>query len=299
MRNVIKEFASRHRQALTAYVFILPAIVVFTIFVIIPLIFSIVVSFFNWSFYLQSDFVGFDNYLRVLRYRRFWSSLLVAFKFMTIILPSLLVLSFLLAHVVKNLTGRFASFIKTSIYTPYIIAGVTASLLFTFLYTYDGGLLNSILASMGFGKVAWLTNPSVVTFSVALPAIWLTLGYNTLLMLAGLNDIPQVYFEMANLDGANFINRIWHVTLPQIKNLLVFIIITNVTAVLQFFDLPMMLTKGGPMDITTTPILLIYQRFIKDPNLDFSIAASLLMFVVLGGVSALLFRTINSEKMMY
>ena len=299
MQKNKKGISDKQKQAFTAYVFILPTIVVFTVFVIIPLIDSISVSFFNWSFYLYSDFVGFDNYIRLLRNNRFWASLLVAFRFLAIILPCQLILSFLLAHVIKNIFGRFASFVKTSIFMPYIIAGVTASLLFSFIYNFQGGLLNSVLVSFGFDRVAWLANPGIVMFSVALPVIWISLGYSTLLMLAGLNDIPQVYFEIASIDGANFLRRIWHVTLPQMKNLFVFMIITNVTAVLQLFDVPMMLTEGGPMDLTNTPILFIYQRFMRDPNLNFSIAASLLIFILLGSISALIFRTINSEKMSY
>lgn len=284
------------KQALQAYVFLTPALITISVFVILPLIYSIVVSFYNWSFYTESAFVGFKNYSRVLSDDKFWSSILVSMKFLAILLPTQIVLAFAFGHVLKAMQGRMASFVKTSIYIPYVMSGIVTGLLFSFMYYYEGGLLNSIAGWFGIEQIAWLIDPKYVDFAVVLPAIWITLGYNSLLILAGLNDIPRIYYEAASLEGASALRQTFFITIPLMRNLFVFMIVTSVIGILQFFDLPLILTNGGPMDLTTTPMLLIYRRYLVDSDLDFAIAASLVMFVILGTVSALIFKLINSQK---
>ncbi|MFD2332961.1 carbohydrate ABC transporter permease [Cohnella sp. GCM10020058] len=287
---------AKQKEALQAYVFLLPALITITTFVILPLIYSAVVSFFNWSFYTESTFVGLKNYARVLSDNKFWDAMLVSLKFVAILLPSQVVLAFIFGLLLRRLQGKTASFVKTSIYIPYVMSGIVTGLLFSFMYYYEGGLLNSIAGWFGIEKIAWLIDPKFVDFAVVLPAIWISLGYNSLLILAGLNDIPRIYYEAASLEGASPWRQTIFITVPLMRNLFVFIIVTGVIGTLQFFDLPLILTNGGPMDKTTTPMLLIYRRYLIDSDLDFSIAASLVMFVILGTVSAFIFKLINSQK---
>jgi ABC-type sugar transport system permease subunit len=129
------------------------------------------------------------------------------------------------------------------------------------------------------------------------PAIWLGLGITTLIMLAGLLDIPDSYYESAELDGAGFFKRTWYITIPLLKNILLYLFVTGFTGAIQMLDLPLVMTNGGPVNATTTPNLFIFNHFRNDVNVGYSIAAALLLFVVLGTISALVFKFVNSERL--
>ncbi|MBK5248700.1 MAG: sugar ABC transporter permease, partial [Actinomycetales bacterium] len=133
-------------------------------------------------------------------------------------------------------------------------------------------------------------------FALTVPAIWLGLGLASLIMLAGLLDVPESYYEAAELEGANWWQRTIYITIPLMKNIMLYLLVTGFVAVIQQFELPLIMTGGGPTQSTLLPNLLIFQRFTTDLYVGYSIAAALLLFLVLGGLSAVIFRLINSEK---
>ena len=176
-----------------AYVLLSPIVILLTIFVVIPFIYAIRVSFYNWSFYQESEFVGFRNFYMVLTDRLFGEAVWVGLKFALMVVPAMLILSFLFANVVKNLGPKLAGFVKTSIYIPTIISGIIASVIFVFIYDYMGGLANYLICLFGFEPKAWLADVATALPSIAAPAIWLGFGLTSLIMLAGLHDIPESY----------------------------------------------------------------------------------------------------------
>jgi len=279
-----------------AYVLLAPSIILSTIFVIIPLIYSINVSFYEWSFYQESIFVGFRNFQLVLTDPSFFKSIQVGFKFAIIVVPVQFIFGFLFAHVLKKLRGALGSFVKTSIYVPTVVSGIIASAIFVFIYDYQSGLANVIFGLFGIENKAWLADQNLALLSLSIPAVWLGFGYISLIMLSGLNDIPAVYYEAANVEGANLFEKMRYITIPNMKNLFLYFFVMGLLGALQQFDLPFMMTKGGPMNETMTPNLLIYNHFAKDPYMGYTVAASLLMFIVLGLLSAVIFRVVNSEK---
>lgn len=279
-----------------AYLMILPIFGLLTVFVIVPFGYAAVVSFLDWSFYQKSIFVGFANYLAVLRDPYFYKSIRVGLQFSLYVVPVGLVLAFLTAHIIKQLKGRTASFVKTAIYIPTIMSGIIASIIFAFIYDFQGGLANYILGWFGGEKQAWLNDVKFALPGIAVPAIWLGFGITTLIMLAGLLDIPESYYEAADLEGAGTFTKMTKITIPLMKNVIVYLLVTGFIAAIQQLDLALVMTKGGPVYETQTPNLYIFNHFLNDVLMGRSIASALLLCLVLGTVSAIIFRLINSER---
>ncbi|MFD0712711.1 carbohydrate ABC transporter permease [Paenibacillus sp. GCM10027626] len=280
----------------TAYLLLSPIVVLLTIFVVIPFIYAIKVSFYNWSFYQESTFVGFQNFYMVITDRLFGEAVWVGLKFAFMVVPAMLVLSFLFANVVKNLGPKFSGIVKTSIYIPTVISGIIASVIFVFIYDYMGGLANYVIGWFGYEPQAWLAEVSTALPSIAAPAIWLGFGFTSLIMLAGLHDIPESYYEAADLEGAGPFKKMWYITIPLMRNVILYLLVTGFIAQVSQFELSLVMTNGGPLSETTTPNLYILNHFRNDVMVGNSIAASLLLFIVLGSISAIIFRVLNSEK---
>src|SRR5690606_3855174 len=157
-----KKFYLKRSDTNTAFIMLAPILVLLTCFVVIPLIYAIIVSFYEWNFYQDSVFIAFENYKRVLKDTLFYKSLLTGVKFSLLVIPTQFILAFLFANLIKSIGGRLGGFIKTSIYIPYVVSGVVASLIFMFIYNYNGGLANFILVKLGFERIAWTADIKIV-----------------------------------------------------------------------------------------------------------------------------------------
>ena len=287
----------RYRDSKGAYWFILPAVVLLGIFVIWPTVYAIFLSFQDWSFYKDPEFVGLNNFENVLADPLFWGAIGRGFQFVLLTVPPMLLLAFFFASLVVSVSRRFADVLKVSIYIPTIISAVITSIIFVLMYDYSGGLLNWALGAIGVDPVAWLGDPAWALTAIAVPAVWLGMGLTSLIMVAAMIDIPTEYYEAASMEGAGWWQKTRYITIPQMKNVLLYLLITGFVAAIQQFELPLVMTGGGPLDSTTLPNLFIFNHFRNDINVGYSIAAALLLFVVLGSVSALVFRFINSERL--
>ena len=217
--------------------------------------------------------------------------------FVLMTLPAQLVISFLYGSLVTSVGRRFASVLKVSIYIPTIISAVVTSLVFSLIYAYSGGLLNAVVGLFGIEDQAWIGDVDLALGAIAVPAIWMGLGLMSLIMIAAMLDIPESLYEAAALEGANWWQRTVYITIPQMKNVLIYLLITGFVAGIQQYELPLVMTNGGPLNSTTLPNLFIFNHFRGDTYVGYSIAAALLLFVVLGTVSAGIFRVLNSEKL--
>lgn len=295
--SVRKAFTRTYRgDTLTGYMLLLPTFILLMVFSVVPLVRMVVQSFYNSGFYQTPEFVAFENYSRVLRDRNFKASIGVGFQFAAIVVPLGFVMSFLLAMCIKNMSSRFSNFVKSAIYVPSVISGIIAGTVFAFIYDYQGGMLNSLMEALGQPRQAWLNTRGLTLWAVALPSVWLGLGYSTLLMLAGLLDIPRIYYEAALIDGANAFDRTRYITIPCMKNVFLFQLVSGVIGALQEFNLPFTLTGGGPAGTTRTPVLLLYQHFTGDKTMGYTYAGAVMMAVIIGVLTALFFKTISSEK---
>jgi multiple sugar transport system permease protein len=273
-----------------------PALTLLSIFVIWPLIYAWGVSFYTWSFYAPSVFVGLHNFRLVLSDPNFSASIVRGLTYTLIVVPSILTIAFLFANLVKMVGKKAATFLKVSIYIPTVISGVITSIIFVLIYEYRQGLVNWLLSFLGAADHPWLGSAETALYALTIPGIWMGLGLASLIMLAGLLDIPEEYFESAEIDGAGWFAKTFYITLPLMKNIILFLLVTGFVASIQQFELPLVMTQGGPVRSTQLPNLLIFQHFTTDLYVGYSIAGALLLFLVLGGISAVIFKLVSSEK---
>ncbi|GAA4535746.1 carbohydrate ABC transporter permease [Nonomuraea ferruginea] len=286
------------RENRAAFVMLAPLLALLGVFVVWPLLHAVYISFFTWSFYDPAVFVGLRNYLNVLTDVEFVNSVTRGLLFSAIVVPAQVTIAFVFANLVKSVSRRMATVMKVTIYVPAVISEVIAAIVFTLIYTHRGGLLNWFLDFFGIEAIPWLGDTVTALPAIAVPAIWIGMGVASLIMLAGLLDIPETYYECASLDGAGPWTKMFRITLPLMKNVILFLLITGFAASLQFLILPLLMTQGGPVNSTNLPNLFILQHFTTDLYVGYSIAAALLLFAVLGTVSAIIFRLVRSEKAM-
>ena len=291
------------RHAKYAYLLLLPAFLLLTTFVIIPLVMAVVRSFQD---YATGEFVGFYNYEYVLGLKDLFSAGVVSdflksfgnvLLFTLIITVITVITTFFFALVLKIMNNRLGSVAKVVIYIPFFISGIIASVIFTMLTNYGGGLVNSILISLGKDTVAFENEGILPYLSVIIPTGGIGVGDNTLVMYAGIINIPKEYYEAASIDGANGMQKLWHITLPNMKNYFVLIIINLVTANMQMMEIPYMMTGGGPLNATLTPVLYLFNSF-RDPNRpqNVSIAGAIIIMIFIAVVNVFVFKVVKSEK---
>lgn len=288
----------RRRDHATAYLMILPSLVALGIFVFTPLVMALEKSLTDWQLYQGATFIGLENFRIVLGNSLFRKSLENMVRFVLMIVPAQFVFSFLFAHVLRGMHQRAGALIKTAIYVPTVISGVVASVIFLFIFHYQGGILNWLLRQLGQKRVAFLAEPSLAQMSIAVTSIWMGFGYNSLIMYAGLQNIPQSYYEAAEVDGATRFKQLVYITLPSMKNTFILILINLMTGTLQMFDLPYMMFGGaGPVNSTLTPMVYVYNNFKSaEYSLGYTIASALLLMIVIGTLNSLVFTVIGSQK---
>lgn len=291
-----------YRNMLTAYTMILPAFLLLVVFVFIPLIIAIMQSFTHSD---TGKFVWFFNFYYILSSAAFLQSFINVFIMSTIVTVTMIIISFLFAHVLKNIQKRFSSFVRTVIFLPYLISGIVASIIFLFMFNYTGGLLNYINYLLGKDAIGFATQGIWPYISIIVPTIWLGFGYNTLVMYAGLQNIPKSYYEAAEIDGAGRLAKLIYITIPNMKNYFILIIIGLTASGLQMFELPLMITQGGPMTIgfdgsivqkTLTPVLFLVNNFKGDRPQNTIIAGALLVMIIIAAVNFSVFKIVRSEK---
>ena len=285
----------KYRGQLTAYLMLLPAFILLSIFVILPLVLAVVRSFQDYN---TKEFVMFDNYIYLFEMDKlFYESFLTALLMTVITTSIMLVISFLFANVLKAMDNKFGKVVKVLIYVPFFISGIIASVIFNLIFNYGGGLISSICVSLDIDPISFTNDTSLAYVSIIVPTIWLGFGYNTLVMYAGLINIPDDYYQAANVDGANAIQKMFYITIPNMRNYVVLLIINMVTGYMQMMEIPMMMTGGGPLNTTLTPVLYLFNSF-RDPSRpdNVTIAGAILIMIFIMAVNIFVFKTIKTRR---
>ncbi|MCC6424602.1 MAG: sugar ABC transporter permease [Phycisphaerales bacterium] len=292
----------RHHHRLTPLLYLLPNLTGFAIFVLIPVAAALVLSFFRWDLFHPPKFVGLDNFIDLLGWRRdaegvihlndagFWKYLYNTLYLMLAI-PITMFCSLVLAVLLnQKLPGRM--FFRSVFFLPNICAGVGLLLLWKFLYNNDFGLINHMLAWVGITGPDWLNSYNWSKPALMIIMIWGSMGgTGMILYLAGLQGIPPELYEAAEIDGANVLHRFRHITIPMLAPTTFFIFITAVIGGFQGgFDMAYILTKGGPDGATTTLSYYIYNHAFEYFNMGYAAALSLVLFALVLFVTMLSWR---------
>lgn len=240
------------------WLFIFPTMLGLIILNIIP-IFQIIYQSFckTGDFGNGNVFVGLENYKHVLADKEVWQAIINTFKYALVEVPFSIFIALILA-VLLNRKMKFRSFYRTVIFLPMVAAPAAIAMVFRWLFNTDFGLINNVFHI----KVNWLTNPNIAVYSVAIIGIWSIIGYNMVLFLAGLQEIPKDYYEAAEIDGAKGITTFFNVTIPLLSPTIFFVLVTRVIGAMQVFDLIyMVMDKSNPALSKTQSLVYLFYRY--------------------------------------
>jgi len=270
-----------------AMLFLAPFVVLYVLFIIGPAIYGLVMSFFDTSLVKSGlgDFAGLANYAEAISSRDFWSSLWHTIWFTILTTPPLVIVSFFFALLAER-ARRARWFFRLAFFLPYVLPSAVVALIWIWLYTPVLGLFTRWAVKLGFTEPNWLGDPNLAMFSLALTTLWWTLGFNFVLYLAGLQDIPRDLYEASSIDGAGPWQQIWRITVPMLRRTTMLVVVLQVIASLKVFDQMYIMTQGGPNFATRSALQYIYDVGFTDFRTGYAAAASTLFFLVVLAVSA-------------
>jgi multiple sugar transport system permease protein len=289
----------RREEIFWAYIFLLPWIIGLTVFIAGPILFSLVLSFFNFTLGREYSFVGFDNWIRAFTQDElFWPSIIRTFLFTAAVVP-LSVFGALLTAILINQKLTGATFYRTVFFLPHLTPVVAAIYIWMWLLNPQYGLLNEILwqigvllTGTGIKGPTWFADPMWAMPGLAAVVLWGAIGGNMMVIfLAGLQGIPQELYEAASIDGASAGRRFWHVTLPMISPTLFFNSVLACIAAFQTFELAFIGTKGGPAYATWLYGLHIYRTTFEFFEMGYGSTLAWILFIALSVFTYFQFRT--------
>lgn len=271
------------------YIFLLPMIVLFAVFMVYPIIDSLILSFQD---FVDGEYIfyGVQNYITMFHDPVFWQSLKKTFIYLIIQVPVMVVLSLILGVLVEQAFLKFRTGFRISIFLPAVTALVAYAIVFKLLFNTDFGLVNHALRALGFDGVDWLNTVWGARMAIIIAITWRWTGYNTIIMIAGLKNIPTELYESAEIDGASFWQKLRYITIPMVKSIMLFVSITSTIGTLQLFDESFILTSGGPNNATITIGHYLYNTGFSYYKFGYAAALSYALVVIIGILSILQFK---------
>ena len=279
----------RWSEQLPAYLFLLPALLVFGVFAWYPIVKTVIYSFQNVNLGGDSTWVGLDNFQRMLidpdfvttwRNSFLFASLSLAMGFWIPILVSIMI----------NEMRHARGFFRIVYFLPTVIPITISIIIWRMLYSSDNGYFNALLHLFGISSQSWLQDPRLVRPAMIVLLTWANFGSTLLIYLAALQDIPAEYYEAAEIAGANPFQRILYITIPQLKRTMVITFVLQIISVVQIFTEPFLLTQGGPGNATLTPVIKIYRIAFMNGDFGLASAWSLSLVIVLSIFSIVYLR---------
>ena len=283
VRTVGKEKeTSRGRTDLAGYMFVLPFLLAYFAFLIFPVLLGLRMSFYNASLVgTDAQFLGLANYRELFGDPDFWSSLWHTILFTLLSTPPLVLLSLIFA-MLANRAIPAKWFFRLSFFAPWVLPSSVVALIWIWLYQPGFGLINSYLVALGLPEVAWLPDENVAMISVVIATVWWTLGFNFILYLAGLQEIPQEIYDAAAVDGAGPLSQVRWITIPLLTRTTILILTLQIFASLNVFDqIYIMNTSGGLNYTATRPIIqYVYEQGFTSYRVGFASAMSYVFFLL-------------------
>lgn len=285
----------RSNQWKIAMVFLLPYLVIFSIFRFIPSVGGLVVSFFKWSLGGDPKFVGIDNYVNLAQDGSFYTSIRNTLSFFVLTVPVLVVASLLLAMLLnQKLAGRRV--MRTISIIPYVLIPSIVGIMWNWMFDNNFGLLNYYIKKLGGSPIFWLTDERFALIAVSIVVVWTYIGYDMILFLAGLQGIPKETYEAAEVDGASTFQVFWHITLPLLKPVTMMVSTLTLVNVVQLFDQIYVMTNGGPGTSTLTMVQYMYTSAFTNYELGYGSAIEVVILVLLMVLITVQNRIGNRER---
>ncbi len=290
-----------YRKTLKHYLMLLPFFLFFAVFFLYPIVEGLNISFYKWDSVNPAVFVGFQNYVNLLKSRDFVISFTNILKYVSITVPLGISVAFGLALFVNSLKGPLANFFRSVYFIPTMMPLFLAASVWRWMYAPEVGIINTAMQALGLKSINWLKDPSVMIFSLIIVDVWRSAGWNMVILLAGLKNIPQDYYDAARVDGANSWQELIFVTIPQLEPVLFFVIAQGFIFALQVFDAPWLLTLsttqgyGGRLKALLFPVMDMFGRAFGVYKFGEASAYGFLLTILIMIITAILFAVRRKE----
>ena len=270
----------RRDETIAGYAFLLPNLVGFVVFMLFPILFAFYIMLTDWSLTKTPQFIGLQNFDTMVNDRLFWKTLGNSFYYTFVAVPTGIFIAFWLA-LALNRKMRGIIFFRTIYFLPQITLTVAAATIWRWIYQPELGLINYMLGLIGIDGPNWIHDTRWAMPAVIIMSNWQGIGFAMLILLAGLQGIPEEYYEAASIDGASGRQRMRYVTLPMLSPAIFFVVVTSLINAFQSFDQFFILTQGGPAHSTTPLTLYIFQNAFSFFKMGYGAALAAVLFVII------------------
>lgn len=293
---------STWQSRLTSSLFVVPYLLCFIAFLLIPIIYGIFISLHNFELLsVEHEYVGFVHYVKIFTpgsylnsmfFRGLWNTL----QFVIYSVPLLIVFGLALAMLVNHLPGKIRSLFRTFFFMPYAISASVMAVIWLMMFDTNAGLINSVLNKLSLDPIPWLTGQPWAWVSLVGATLWWTIGFNMIIFINALNQVPQDFYEAASMDGANPWQKFIGITLPTIRPVMLFVMITSTIASFNIFAQPFLLTRGGPGDSTKVLLMNVLDHAFKGREVGSASAMAILMALLIMIISIVQYRLTYGRK---
>ncbi len=286
----------RRRRQAAGLLFVLPAVLFVVVFFVIPLLMTLWMSLHDWPLLGEHRFIGFGNYVQMMSDRQFWTSLGFTTTYTLLVTPAIFILAFILALLV-NLPLRGVGFFRTAYFLPVVIGLGASSLLWLWLLNGRVGPFNAMLQNVGLIEkpIVWLSRFDTAMFAIIVSIVWKTVGFTMVLLLTGMQAIPQELYQAAMVDGAGFLARLRFITMPLLRRTFALALVLSVIGSFLAFDQFYIMTRGGPRNQTITAVYWIFNNSFTYYKLGYGAALSIVLLIILLALSVIQLRLLRDE----
>jgi multiple sugar transport system permease protein len=280
----------RRAEVLTAYLFLSPTLLGFVIFIVGPVIASVVLSTYDWNLINPPTFAGTTNYNHLFSDPRLLTVYLNTLKIAASTVILKLVLGLFIAVLLDTRIHHWLrTFFRLSFFFPFVVSATAVAIMWSFLLQKDLGIVNWFVGLLGITKIPWLNSSIWSPIAIILTDVWKDLGFYVVVFIGGLQTIPSDLYEAAEVDGSNRFQRFFYITLPLLSPTILFLSVIGLIGAVQIFAGPFVLTMGGPGDATRTVVMYIYEQGFRFFNMGYASTVALSLFIVLFGLTLLQF----------
>lgn len=269
-----------------AFFFLTPALSAIFIFFFLPVIAAFIISFTDFDIYTLGDFstlrfIGFDNYIKLFQDDLFWTALQNTFLFVILAGPLSIAVSLTAAIMLNSKLTKFKSLFRLSYFIPVVTTLVAVAIVWRFIYHPNFGIINYVLSWFGIKPIDWLGSPFWAMPSIVILSIWKNFGYNMIIFIAGLQNIPEELYEAADIEGANGWQKFKSITIPMLAPTTIFISVITMIGFFQLFAEPYIMTQGGPLNKTLSIVQYMYQEGFRWWNMGYSASIAFVLFFII------------------
>lgn len=292
------------RSKLTSSLFVLPYLLCFGIFLFYPLVYGIILSFQDYDMLTTHKFIGLKNYTDIFTpgtyvHDQFFRGLWGTVKFVLYSVPVLVIVGLALALLVNSLSPKVRGLFRTVYFIPYAISATVMATIWMRVFDTDSGFLNLMLDKLHLHQsqhIGWFTDTPWVWVALVVSTLWWTIGFNMIIFINGLNEVPEEMYEAARLDGANAWHRLTKITLPSIRNVTALVMVMTIISSFNVFAQPNLMTRGGPGFETTVMIMNVFDVAYNQHQGGAASAMALLLGLIMIAVSAVLYRVLFRKE---